>query len=262
MVWFWCVSLFLCTSVCFTVYHSVLLGDICGEKESVCNLILWLVTFFNLIEWRFAFCVLKNSLWKICVCDVDSTFPLTVSWYLFRCSRISEIFFFCYGHSVLRMFIFWRYQCSLSLSLVYKFNDIYISNGSFKYLIKTSKQEKAAAAALSWLWHAAAGGNGFGGTVFVLKQLSKWNGLLNLHTFRWSTTYTVFKSDFYSSAAKIICRKIWHRIRNEEEFCVSRENSFSGIRMIIIILLSSFKVFNIHEIQYISHTYIHTLQMD
>lgn len=167
-------------------------------------------------------------------------------------------FFFCYGHSVLRMFIFWRYQCSLSLSLVYKFNDIYISNGSFKYLIKTSKQEKAAAAVLSWLWHAAAGGNGFGGTVFVLKQLSKWNGLLNLHTFRWSTTYTVFKSDFYSSAAKIICRKIWHRIRNEEEFCVFRENSFSGIRMIIIILLSSFKVFNIHEMQYMYISYIHT----
>lgn len=93
MVWFWCVSLFLSTSVCFTVYHFVLLGDICGEKESVCNLILWLVTFFNLIEWRFAFCVLKNSLWKICVCDVDSTSPLTVSGYLFRCSRISVNFF-------------------------------------------------------------------------------------------------------------------------------------------------------------------------
>lgn len=187
--------------------------------------------------------------------------PLSLSLSLGICFVVvgfRRTFFFCYGHSVLRMFIFWRYQCSLSLFLVYKFNDIYISNGSFKYLIKTSKQEKAAAAALSWLWHAAAGGNGFGGTVFVLKQLSKWNGLLNLHTFRWSTTYTVFKSDFYSSAAKIICRKIWHRIRNEEEFCVFRENSFSGIRMIIIILLSSFKVFNIHEIQYIYliHTYI------
>lgn len=208
-------------------------------------------------------CAQKFLLKNLCVCDVDSTFPLTVSWYLFRCSRISENFFFLlWSFSFENVYILTVSVLSLPLSLVYKFNDIYISNGSFKYLIKTSKQEKAAAAALSWLWHAAAGGNGFGGTVFVLKQLSKWNGLLNLHTFRWSTTYTVFKSDFYSSAAKIICRKIWHRIRNEEEFCVSRENSFSGIRMIIIILLSSFKVFNIHEIQSISHTYIHTLQMD